>query len=149
LRKLEEAQQKTGKRKKSWKVFTQTIIGKCLCPGSRVESRFSRKDTGETKEKGCNAKQVVLKQHANKGCNANQRVKDFTQTTIGEYLCPGSRVESRFSRKDTGEKGRNANQVVLKQHANKGRNANRTDINGNRTLELVRKQLEEDGRKTE
>ena len=46
-------------------------------------------------------------------------------------------------------KGRNANQVVLKQHANKGRNANQTDINGNRTLELVRKQLEEDGRKTE
>jgi hypothetical protein len=38
---------------------------------------------------------------------------------------------------------------VLKQHANKGRNAKRTDINGNRTLELVRKQLEEDGRKTE
>jgi hypothetical protein len=38
---------------------------------------------------------------------------------------------------------------VLKQHANQGRNANRTDINGNRTLELVRKQLEEDGRKTE
>jgi hypothetical protein len=31
----------------------------------------------------------------------------------------------------------------------KGRNANRTDIKGNRTLELVRKQLEEDGRKTE
>jgi hypothetical protein len=38
---------------------------------------------------------------------------------------------------------------VLKQHANKGHNANRTDVNGNRTLEPVRKQLEEDGRKTE
>jgi hypothetical protein len=38
---------------------------------------------------------------------------------------------------------------VLKQHANKGRNANRTDVNGNQTLEPVRKQLEEDGRKTE
>jgi hypothetical protein len=46
------------------------------------------------------------------------------QTNIGKYLCPGSRVESRFSRRDTGEKGRNAKQVVLKQHANKGRNAN-------------------------
>jgi hypothetical protein len=46
-------------------------------------------------------------------------------------------------------KGRNANQVVLRQHANKGRNANRTDINGNWTLELVRKRLEEDGRKME
>jgi hypothetical protein len=40
------------KDKKSWKVFTQTTIGKCLCPGSHVESRFGRKDTGETKEKG-------------------------------------------------------------------------------------------------
>jgi hypothetical protein len=38
---------------------------------------------------------------------------------------------------------------VLNQHANKGRNANRTDINGNRTLELVKRQFEEDGRKTE
>jgi hypothetical protein len=38
---------------------------------------------------------------------------------------------------------------VLKQHANKGHNANQTDINGNRTLELVRRQLEEDGRKME
>jgi hypothetical protein len=38
---------------------------------------------------------------------------------------------------------------VLKQHANKGRNANWTGINGNRTLELVRKQLEGDRRKTE
>jgi hypothetical protein len=51
--------------------------------------------------------------------------------------------------KDAGEKGHNAKQVVLKQHANKGRNANRVDINGNRTLELAREQLEEDGRKTE
>jgi hypothetical protein len=67
--------------------------------------------------------------------------------------------------KDTGGsngKGRNANQVVLKQHANIGlyakrtdangnrtdANGNRTDANGNRTLEPVRKQLEEDGRKT-
>jgi hypothetical protein len=47
------------------------------------------------------------------------------------------------------ENGRNAKQVVLKQHANKKLYANRTDINGNRTLEPVRKQLEEDGRKTE
>jgi hypothetical protein len=51
--------------------------------------------------------------------------------------------------KQHAKKGRNAKQVVLKQHANKGRNANRTDINGNQTLELVKKQLEEDGRKTE
>ncbi len=29
-----------------------TIIGKWLCPGSRAGSRSSRKDTGETKEKG-------------------------------------------------------------------------------------------------
>jgi hypothetical protein len=47
------------------------------------------------------------------------------------------------------KKGRNAKQVVLKQQANKGRNANWTDTKINRTLELVRKQLEEDGRKTE
>jgi hypothetical protein len=51
--------------------------------------------------------------------------------------------------KQHANKGRNANQVVLKQHANKGRNANQTDIKGNRILELVRKQLEKDGRKTE
>jgi hypothetical protein len=38
---------------------------------------------------------------------------------------------------------------MLKQHANKGLYAKRTDTNGNRTLEPVRKQLEEDGRKTE
>jgi hypothetical protein len=38
---------------------------------------------------------------------------------------------------------------VLKQHANIGHNANWTDINGNQTLELVRKQAKEDGRKTE
>jgi hypothetical protein len=62
---------------------------------------------------------------------------------------PGSHVESRFSRKETREKGRNANQVVLNNTQTKGRNANRTDIKGNRTLELVRKHLEEDGRKTE
>jgi hypothetical protein len=52
---------KQGNGQKSWKVFTQTIIGNCLCPGSRVGSRFSRKDTGETKEKGVMQKQVVLK----------------------------------------------------------------------------------------
>jgi hypothetical protein len=51
--------------------------------------------------------------------------------------------------KQHANKGRNAKQVVLKQHTNKGHNAKRTDINGNWTLELVRKQLEEDGRKTE
>jgi hypothetical protein len=38
---------------------------------------------------------------------------------------------------------------VLKQHAKKGLYAKRTDTNGNRTLELVRKQPEEDGKKTE
>jgi hypothetical protein len=38
---------------------------------------------------------------------------------------------------------------MLRQHANKGLYAKRTDANGNRTLEPVRKQLEEDGRKTE
>jgi hypothetical protein len=38
---------------------------------------------------------------------------------------------------------------VLKQHAKKGLYAKRTDANGNRTLEPVRKQLEEEGRKTE
>jgi hypothetical protein len=38
---------------------------------------------------------------------------------------------------------------VLKQHAKKGLYAKRTDTNGSRTLEPVRKQLEEDGRKTE
>jgi hypothetical protein len=37
---------------------------------------------------------------------------------------------------------------VLDQHAYKRRNAKLTDVNGNRTLEPVRKQLEEDGRKT-
>ncbi len=42
-------------------IFTQTIIGKYLCPGSRVESRFSKKDTGEIKENGRNANQVVLR----------------------------------------------------------------------------------------
>jgi hypothetical protein len=51
--------------------------------------------------------------------------------------------------KQHANKGRNANQVVLKQHANKGRNANWTDTKGNRTLELVRKQLKKDGRKME
>jgi hypothetical protein len=49
--------------------------------------------------------------------------------------------------KQHANKGRNAKQVMLKQHAIKGRNAKRTDINGNRTLEPVRKQLKEDGRK--
>jgi hypothetical protein len=49
----------------------------------------------------------VLKQHANKGRNANQVVL-----------------------KQHANKGRNAKQVVLKQHANKGRNANRMDANG-------------------
>jgi hypothetical protein len=48
-----------------------------------------------------------------------------------------------------GKNGRNANQVVLNNTQTKGRNANRTDINGDRTLELVRKELEEDGRKME
>jgi hypothetical protein len=38
---------------------------------------------------------------------------------------------------------------MLRQHAKKGLYAKRTDANGNRTLEPVRKQLEEDGRKTE
>jgi hypothetical protein len=52
LRKLEEAQRTRGKGDKSRdKVFTQAIIGKHLCPSSRVESRFSRKNTGGIKGK--------------------------------------------------------------------------------------------------
>jgi hypothetical protein len=43
-RKLNRREEK--RTKKSWKEFTQAIIGKCLCPGSRVESRFSRKRHG-------------------------------------------------------------------------------------------------------
>jgi hypothetical protein len=64
-------------------------------------------------------------------------------------LTPAVVLNQGSAEKDTGGKGRNAKQVVLKQHANKGRNANRTDINRNWTLELVRKQLKKDGRKTE
>ncbi len=78
-------------------------------------------------------------------------VKDFTHTIIGKYLCPGSRAE--IAGKGYGGKkrktGYNAKQVVLRQHAKKGPYAKQTDANRNRTLEPVRKQLEEDGRKME
>jgi hypothetical protein len=44
------------------KVFTQTIIGKYLCPGSRAE--IAEKGNRGKKENGLYAKQVVLRQHA-------------------------------------------------------------------------------------
>jgi hypothetical protein len=60
--------------------------------------------------------------------------------------CSNSRKSQRGEIRKTGY---NAKQVVLRQHAEKGLYAKRTDANGNQTLEPVRKQLEENGRKTE
>jgi hypothetical protein len=78
---------------------------------------------------------------------------DFTQTIIGKYLCPGSCAESRFSRKkargEVTENGLQCKTSRVKATRKKGLYAKRTDTNGNRTLEPVRKQLEEDRRKTE
>ena len=37
---------KQGNGQKPWKEFTQTIIGKYLCPEGRAESRSSRKGYG-------------------------------------------------------------------------------------------------------
>jgi hypothetical protein len=48
------------------------------------------------------------------------------------------------TREELKENGRNAKQVVLKQHSNKGLYANWTDTNGNQILEPVRKQAKED-----
>jgi hypothetical protein len=70
---------KKEKGKSHVKVFTQTIIGRYLCPRSRAE--IAKKATGENKKKGLYAKQVVLRQHAEKGLYANGRM----QTETGLY----------------------------------------------------------------
>ncbi len=79
MRNLEEARRKTGQRKVVESIHA-TIIGNALAV--MLDQGPAEKDTGETKEKGHNANQVVMWIHAN----------------------PGSHVESRFSRKETREK---------------------------------------------
>jgi hypothetical protein len=78
------------------------------------------------------------------------RVKDFTQTIIGTYA-PGAVLNQGPAEKARGEVTENGLQCKpsrVKATCKKGLYAKRTDANGNRTLEPVRKQLEEDGRKT-
>jgi hypothetical protein len=59
-----------SKLKSRVKVFTQIIIGRYLCPGSRAEIA-EKGNGGKIRKTGYNAKQVVLKQHAEKGLYAN------------------------------------------------------------------------------
>ncbi len=78
-------------------------------------------------------------------------VKEFTQTIIGKYLCPGSRAEiaGKGYGGEVTENGLQCKTSHVKATRKKGLYAKRTDTDGNWTLEPVRKQLEEDGRKTE
>ncbi len=108
-----------GREEKWTKVVERihaTIIGNCLCPGSRVGSRSSRKRHRKQRKKGvmqtklwCGFTQTIPGSHAESrfGRKETREKKGIMQTTSWcgfTQTIPGSHVESRFDRKETRDK---------------------------------------------